>query len=581
MSITGKRWQPAPPAPTRLLRQYKTFHPVIAQILYNRGFQSPQEAVRFLAGRDALPDPFVMKDMDKAVARIRQAVHEREPIVVYGDFDADGVTATTLMCQVLGRLGAMVEPYIPHRVDEGYGLNSEALGSLAEAGKKLIITVDCGIRSVQEVEDGKAAGLDIIVTDHHSVGQELPDALAVVNPQQADCAGDTTLAGVGVALMVARGLLLDAWKRLGKKDKHRKIYEALIDDLLDLVAIGTVADIMPLNSPLNRVLVIRGLKVLNQAKRPGIRALMAVAGVKRGEATATHIGFRLAPRINAAGRLDDAMVACRMLMAESADEAKGYAEKLQALNTERQRLTSDAQKRIQAQLEANGMLDGHLFFAMDDLVEPGIVGLVAGRLTEAYYRPAVILDAGEHESHASCRSIPEFHITQALDECADLLLRHGGHAMAAGFTIANENIPALRETLLEMASQALMDRTLVPVLTVDMKLDLRQVTMNLAEELQVLEPTGHANPSPIFMTQGLRVVACRTVGRDDAHLKLKLADATQPAIDAIGFRMGAWAMEMPECIDVVYHLEINEWQGRRNLQLNLLDIRPAAVAQDA
>lgn len=577
--MISKKWEITPKAPQSLLKQYKNIHPIVAQLLYNRGLQTPEEAYHFLYDKDVVStagDPRNMKDMQKAVSRIRQAIKNNEPIVVYGDFDADGVTATTLMMEVLNKLKANVSAYIPHRVDEGYGLNSPALEDLAANGAKLVITVDCGIRSVQEVEDGKAAGLDIVITDHHSVGPEIPEAYAVVNPQQVDCPGDMNLAGVGVAFMTARALLLDALERNGKNKKHAKIYKILLDDLLDLVAIGTVADIMPLNTATNRALVRQGLEVINSTRRPGIRALMDVAGLKKGQVSAMGIGFGLAPRINAAGRLDSAIEAYQLLAAETDEDAKEYADRLQYLNTERQRLTREAQERIRGQLEVDGGLDGEeLIFAADDEVVPGIVGLVAGRLAEEFYRPAVVVEVGEEECHASCRSIPQFHITQALDECADLLVRHGGHAMAAGLTVLPENLPVLRERLQEKARHALEGLDLKPSLTIDMEITMRDASMALVDELSILEPTGHANTQALFMSRNLRIVDARTVGNDNSHLKLKLVGDNEPPIDAIGFRLGEWINELPEYIDAAYNLEVNEWQGRRNLQLNLRDIRVA------
>jgi single-stranded-DNA-specific exonuclease len=575
MSMISKHWEIAPTAPKSLLKKYQQMSPILAQLLYNRGLQTPEEAYHFLYDKELSVNPFAMKDMGKAVTRIRKAIKEHEPIVVYGDFDADGVTATTLMMQVLTRLKANVRPYIPHRVDEGYGLNSPALEELAAQGTKLVITVDCGIRSVQEVDDGQAAGLDIIITDHHSIGPEIPRAVAVVNPQQEDCPGDKKLAGVGVALMVARALLLDAWLKNGKKKEHQAIYAQVVTELLDLVAIGTVADIMPLNSTTNRTLVRQGLGVINEARRPGIKALMDVAGVKPGQATAMSIGFGLAPRINAAGRLQSALIAYELLSATDAEVARGYAEELNTLNQQRQKLTAEAQGRVRAILDAGDRSGEHLIFAVDDEVIPGIVGLVAGRLTEEFFRPAVVVERGESECHASCRSIPQFHITQALDECADLLVRHGGHAMAAGLTVLPENLPILQQRLQEKARIALDGMELLPTLFVDMQVGLRELTMDLVEELEALEPTGEANKKPVFMTSNLKVLDVRTVGNGDSHLKLKLAADGLPPFDAIGFRLGNWRFEMPSVIDIAYHLEVNEWQGRRNLQLNLQDIRPS------
>jgi single-stranded-DNA-specific exonuclease len=568
--MLSKRWLLAPVAPPGLLRQYRGMSPVLAQVLYNRGFHDPQEAYKFLYAKESSPNPFSMKGMSQAVARIRQAIKRHEPIIVYGDFDCDGVTSTTLLVQVLHSLNAVVKPYIPHRVDEGYGLNSHALQKLAQKGVKLVITVDCGIRSVEEVEAGKAAGLDIIITDHHSIGPEIPDALAVVNPKQDDCKyPEDMLAGVGVAYKLAEALLTVA---NGMHDRTRPTLRP--EDLLDLVAIGTVADLMPLNRLENRMLVRRGLEALNRARRPGVQALLEVAGVKPGTVTTTSIGFGLGPRINAAGRLDDAMLAYHLLAAPNVDEAKRWADKLHELNTKRQELTREAQETIRLRLEAEREDDSPLIFA-EGSFKPGIVGLVAGRITEEYFRPAIVMHQAEHEdeSRASCRSIPQFDITHALDQCADLLVRHGGHALAAGFTVLNANIPALKERLLDLAHSALEGQVLTPTLDVYVPVDVHQLSEDLVGEFQQLEPTGHENSSPVFMTPNVRVLEYRTVGKDSQHLKLRVARAGQPPLDAIGFGLGGWAAEMPERVDLAYQLEINEWNGRQSLQMNLQDVR--------
>lgn len=570
-----KNWHTYPILPPRLRAQYRDVNPVVAQVLHNRGFTDPDDAVRFLYGNEYNTDPFIMKDMEKAVERITSAIKADEKIAVYGDFDADGVTATTLMMHVLRRLKANAIAYIPDRVDEGYGLNSPALEKLADEGVTLVITVDCGIRSVQEVEDAKSYGLDMIITDHHSLGPELPDAYAIINPQQPDCGGDSRIAGVGVAFMVARGLLLDAWERNGRASTE--LYRSLLDELLDLVAIGTIADIMPLNTPLNRSLVRHGLNRINAAPRPGLRVLLAESGVRLSDVDAMTIGFVIGPRINAAGRLAHAKTAYRLLSAETNEEAVQFAQQLNHLNDERQRLTRKFQARINHHIAETGQEDDDLIFASDPEIPQGIVGLVAGRLTEEYYRPTVVLERGETESHASCRSIPEFHITNALDECADLLLRHGGHAMAAGFTVANENIPQVREHLKQSARDALRALDLAPTIYIDQWLDFDMVSQKLVNELNILEPTGHDNPRPVFATKQLRVRDSRTVGSDNSHLKLKLAADGRAPVDAIAFRMGHMAADLGDTVDVAYRLEINEWQRRINVQLNVVDIRPTGV----
>lgn len=573
VSISHKRWIVARPAATEYLNRYRGMSPVLAQVLFNRGFEDPQHAYNFLYDKSTTHNPFDLIDMNKAVSRIRQAIKRQEFIVVYGDFDADGVTSTTLLVKALRQLGGKVRPYIPHRVDEGYGLNSEALISLAQKGVTLVITVDCGIRSVQEVEDGKAAGLDIIITDHHSLGPELPDAFAVVNPKRGKYP-EEMLAGVGVAFKVVQALVMAGRQNQKRERNGRFPRELQVSEFLDLVAIGTVADLMPLNHLENRVMVRRGLEVLNQAKRPGVRALLDVAGIEPGTVTTTSIGFGLGPRINAAGRLDDAIIAYKLLSANNLTEGQQFAQQLQELNIRRQDITRNAQQLIQDQLNLEDDTDIPLIFASHESLEPGIVGLVAGRLTEKYFRPAVVMEVGEDECRASCRSIPQFDITSALDQCADLLIRHGGHTLAAGFTVATENVAPLRERLTEIAYDTLHGQVLVPTLDVDAEVDVHQLTYDLVDELSLLEPSGHANSMPIFMMRNVHVAEYRTVGKDAKHLKLKISHAGMPPMDAIGFGLGEWVKAMPERIDVAFQLEINEWQGRKSLQANLQDIRP-------
>lgn len=571
MSITlTKRWLVAPAIPDALAHRYRGVSRVMAQILYNRGFDNPDDAARFFYVKEVdhtQHSPFNLDDMPKAISRLRTALRKGEKIVVYGDFDADGVTSTTLMVQTLRALGGHAIPYIPHRADEGYGLNTPALHKLAADGVKVVVTVDCGIRSVQEVEDGNAVGLDIIVSDHHSLGPELPNAYAVINCKREKYP-EKMLAGVGVAYKIAAGLALAE----NQNNKGRRNGAFHPDSLLDLVAIGTVADLMPLNRLENRALVQRGLQLINQGNRPGLRALLEVAGVKLGDVTAMTIGYVIGPRINAAGRLDDAMVAYNVLAAPTYEDALPWAEKLQSLNVQRQEITREAQDKIRTKLDTD--FTSPLIFASDSTFTPGIVGLVAGRLVEEFFLPAVVMEEGDEESRASCRSIPQFDITAALDTCADLLVRHGGHALAAGFTVRNENIPALMDRLTGLAKDSLHGQTLVPTLEIDAELSMAQVNEELVREIGMLEPTGHDNPRPVFCLRNARVLEVRTVGKDERHLRIKLARAGQPPLDCIGFGLGEWAYTLPDCVDVAFELEINEWNGRRNLQLKLQDVRP-------
>jgi len=581
MTILTKQWQLAPALTAELRAGYQKqhLHPVIAQVLFNRGI-SAAHAGDFLMAQDFRHvNPYRLSGMQEAILRLRQAIKSAEPIAVYGDFDADGVTATALLVSFLRALKANVRPYIPHRVDEGYGLNTTALLKLADEGVKLVVTVDCGIRSVQEVAAAADYGLDVIVTDHHSVSADglIPDrAVAVVNPQKDDDPLLKGLSGVGVAFMLARALLMDALLRNGQAPQAQKRYAALIESLLDLVAIGTVADIMPLNNALNRALVKRGLARMNTTPRLGLAVLMEEAGLKPGTISAGSIGFVIGPRINAAGRLESAMLACELLLETDEARARSLAQELNKLNEKRQRLTREAQARISQSIQEHDLADNPLIFVQDDEVQPGIVGLVAGRLVEEHYRPTVVLEHGEHESRASCRSIAQFHITRALDAHADLLVRHGGHAMAAGFTVLNENLPHLRAALLAYAERELADTAFQPILVIDAELSMRQLTMDLAQELAILEPTGHANPPPTFVTRRMGIYEARTVGQDNAHLRLKVAAQGEPPIDAIGFGLGHWLSRLPSLIDLAYQLEVNVYQDRRNLQLRILDLAPSA-----
>jgi single-stranded-DNA-specific exonuclease len=568
--LNPKRWQVSPPLPHTEANRFQRFHPVVAGILYNRGYTDPQVAQAFMSGEIVFGDPFKMRGMAQAVSRIRRAIQKQELIVVYGDFDADGVTSTALLVTTLQALGANVKPYIPHRVDEGYGLNADAIQRLAAKNAKVIITVDCGIRSVHEVEVGKQCGVDMIVTDHHSVGPEIPNALAVINPKQENCNyAEKMLAGVGIAYKLADALL----KVSLQQDKREPTIR--VEQLLDLVAIGTVADLAPLSHAENRMMVIQGLKHLQQAKRIGVKALVEVAGIQPDKITATSIGFAIGPRINAAGRLESAMLAYELLSTDNVQVAAERAHELQNLNVKRQQLTREAQEHARILAGADGDTDVPLIFAIDSVFQQGIVGLVAGRLTEEYYRPSIVLHKGDHESHGSCRSIAEFNITEALDQCADLLIRHGGHAQAAGFAIYNENLPQFQEKMMDIARHGLRDKDLRPTLQIDAEVQLRFVDASLYEALSALEPCGHEHTAPILCTKRLKVVDCKPIGKDHSHLKLRVSDGSIEH-DAIAFRMGELLRDMPRYVDLAYRIDMDEWNGSRQLQIIVQDIREAA-----
>jgi single-stranded-DNA-specific exonuclease len=538
---------------------------LIVQILYNRGFTEAQEVHQFLTHDCANDDPLTMKGMAEAVARLNQAVANQEMIAVYGDYDVDGVTATTLMTQALTALGARAQAYIPNRFDEGYGLNNDALAELAGQGIKVVLTVDCGIRSVNEVAYGNSLGLDIIITDHHHVGDETPPALAAINPKQPGCPYPfKDLAGVGLAYKLVQALA-----------NNTLLYHNGLqpDNFLDLVALGTIADLAPLYGE-NRKLAQAGLRQLNQALRPGLAVLMDKIGSSSAISAGT-IGFAIGPRLNAAGRLDSALAAYRLLMAASEFEAIHLANQLDLQNRERQKLTQQTVEVARQAILADHIRSPLYFIHQADF-NPGIVGLAASRLSEEFYRPVLVAEHGPDYTKGSARSIPEFHITEALDQCADLLVRYGGHAAAAGFTLKNQNLPAFESRLRQIAQQLLDVSTLRPVLTIDAEINLRGVKPGLVEAITALQPFGYGNPTPTFLTRNLTIKSLKPMGQDNQHLRLALHDGKH-IWSAVAFRHGHWANKLrpAQQIDLAYMLEFNEWNGERRMQLEIKDLRPS------
>jgi single-stranded-DNA-specific exonuclease len=470
--------------------------------------------------------------------------------------------------------GGRVGPYIPDRVDEGYGLNVDALTAIAEKAH-LLITVDCGIRSVDEVAHAKRKGMDVIITDHHSIGPELPPALAVINPQRQDVPNPTTrLAGVGVAYRLAQAVLRAAVDLPGAAIDEERAAE-IERELLDFVALGTVADMMPLLGD-NRSLVRRGLKQLNSTQRPGLEALLLQSDLRPGTVDTTAISFRLGPRINAAGRLSNAKLAYRLLRTMDPTEAYTLATELESLNNKRRTLTDEAQ--LIADEKINGNANACMLFIRSPNLQPGIVGLVAGKLTERYYRPAVVIEEGPEESRGSARSIAEFDISRALDAVSGYLVRHGGHSRAAGFTIKTAHLAVLETELVALAEEELGERDgLRPTLWIDAETTLDELTWGAHGQLARLEPTGYDNPTPRLLCRNVRIRDLRTVG-GGKHLRMIVdRDAQSTVMDAVAFQQGARASELQvgERVDLVFQLEANEWQGRQSLQLNVQDMRRA------
>lgn len=536
----NKRWVMPAPEPTRA----GTFElpEALGQALLNRGYRDAESARRFLQPQlRQLADPFLLPDMAPTVERILAAIDRHERIVIYGDYDVDGVTSSALLTRVLRAAGGVVENFLPHRVDEGYGLSAEGVARCGkELRPQLLIAVDCGTSSRVEIAGLQAAGVDVIVLDHHEPPAELPDC-PLVNPKRG--AGEP-FASVGVAFKVAHALL-----------KQRRSIAVDLREHLDLVAVGTVADIVPLVDE-NRILVKAGLG--RMATKVGLRALLEVARVEL-PVTPYHVGFRLGPRLNAAGRLADAMAALELLLTEDAGRAAELAQLLDDHNAERQQIE---QQTLDAALEQVNERDRVLVLA-DAGWHPGVIGIVASRVMQQFYRPVVVIG---QDGKGSCRSVTGFSMVGALTGCADLLVRYGGHEMAAGLSIEPGRIPALRERL-----NAQVGALPEPTLRVDAVVRLGDVDAAFLAALEQFEPCGVGNPTPVFAVEGVRVTGARTVGKK--HLKFKVTDGVT-TVEAIAWGWGETTLPAGP-VAVAFAPEWNEFRGARTLQLNVRDVRVA------
>ena len=540
--------------------------PVIQQLFFNRSLTTESEAMAFVQRSQLVAaDVMLLPDMPSAVERIVAAIEQRERIVIYGDYDVDGVTATALLVLHLQQYAADVHPYIPRRDLEGYGLNNPALEEIAADGTKLVISVDCGVRSLAEADRARELGMDLIITDHHSVGEALPIAIAVINPKRLDHAyPERNLSGVGLAYKLAQALQ----QRLPLAASATQC-----ESLLDLVALGSVADLAPLSGE-NRSLVWRGLQRISQHQRAGIAALLMAARRRGSAVDAGTIAFQLGPRLNAAGRLDTALDAYQLLVTTDVGEAERLAQALESLNRDRQQQTIEITQRALQQALAGGA-EELILFAVDESFNSGIVGLAAARVQEQAYRPVLVAQREVDQIRGSARSIAEFHITEALDGCADLLVRYGGHAVAAGFTLLPHNWDAFVQRMRAIAEAKLGGLTLRPQLRVDAEVSVADLTVRLARQMEFFEPTGFGNPAPVFAARNVSVASVRRIGTNGQHLKLQLRQAGSATVEAVAFGEGAAADTMPKQIDVAFHLELNECQGRRSVQLRLRDWQPA------
>jgi len=559
--LNHSRWNLLPSVPDNHLANASGFPPLIAQLLYNRGLVNPSQLELFVAADKRLSgNPFLLPDIHQAVARIYQALLSGENIAVYGDFDADGITATALLVRGLSALGGKATPYIPHRLTEGYGLKIAALENLYQQGISLVITVDCGITALSQVKKAKRMGLDIIITDHHTPPSEIPPAIAIVNPKLTNSNYTfSELAGVGVALKLLQAL----FQSIGK--------EKQVEELADLVALGTVADMVPLLGE-NRYLVKQGLNLINTAPRLGVREMLTQAGLPIGSLDTDCISWVIAPRLNAAGRLEHAMTSYELLMTDSPEEAHTLTMRLEEKNAERQRLTDRVLAKARKQVLDQGI--SPLLIASDSDYPAGISGLVASKLSGEFYRPAIVIKTGELVSSGSCRSIPEFDIILALNQCRHLLSQFGGHSQAAGFTLLTKNLARLRQALLPLAANQLAGVDLRPHLDIDAEVTLHDLTGDTFPTIQQLAPFGHGNPLPTFVSRGVEVTDCRTMGSNGEHLRMRLKQGGT-VWDGVGFGMGNLLSEASSPLNIVYNLEIDRWGGEERLRLNILDFAPS------
>lgn len=529
--------------------------PVVGTVLAARGITTRAAADAFYKPHLApAHDPMLLPGMREAVSRTRQAIARGETIALFGDFDVDGVTSVAVLYLGLRELGAKTIRYIPDRFREGYGLNVGAVEHLAGQGATLMITADCGTSSVVEVEAANRLGMDVVILDHHTVPERLPDAHAVVNPKRPDSPYPfTELAAVGVSYRYLQALYDAAGEPLAE------------DDYIDLVALGTVVDVAPLVDE-NRQIVVRGLERMRRGARPGIAALAAVAGVRRESMDAGTFGFALGPRMNAAGRLAHADLALELMLAETPLRAKALAEQLNELNRRRREQCEAAHALAE---ELVGQRDDPLIMVGAPDIHAGIVGIVAARLAESRHRPAIVYEQGPTESRASCRTIPEFDIVTAIRSEKDLLVRHGGHRAAAGFTIRNENIDRFRERLVNYAAERLDGHPLRPAIDIDAEAPLQALTGLEIKGLSRFEPCGEGNQRPVLLSRRVELRDWKRIGADESHLRVRVRDGavTWPGI---AFRQGAAALAGE--VDIVYTLGRDLNGG---VELEILDLAPS------
>ncbi|MDP2911463.1 MAG: single-stranded-DNA-specific exonuclease RecJ [Candidatus Omnitrophota bacterium] len=569
-----KRWDIK--QPDLSLRKYLSdnllISPVISQLLINRGMQDIGKIRAFLnSSISELYNPFLMEGMREAVSRIKMAMDKKEKILIHGDYDVDGVTATALLFSTLRNFGIETVYYIPDRLTEGYGLGSSGVEEALNIKADLVITVDCGISSHEEVDALNKHGIDIIITDHHEPPKVLPKAYSIINPLQKGCAyPDKHLSGVSVAFKLCEAL---------SSEFHDKNFWRH----LDLVALGTIADVAPIIGE-NRMLVKEGLKLLkNKGSNKGIKALIEASGMKKDRMGAFEIGFILGPRINAAGRLGSASMAVELLLTDDDEKAKDLAEKLNEANKERQRIEKNTLKEAISKIERDINFKDHRVIVLhNENWHTGVIGIVASRISDRFNRPAILISTKDGIGRGSGRSVENFHLFEALTSCEEFLREYGGHQYACGLTILEEKLPGFIKMMNELAQNTMTAENLIPSLVIDMDINLRDIDYKAVEDIAGLEPFGEGNPEPVFCSRNLRLAQPLRVLKGE-HIKFQVTDGNK-IFEAIGFGMAKdsdieLALKRNSGFDMAYSVSLNTWQGINAIQLKIEDIKPSELCR--
>ncbi len=591
-----KKWITLPPPPPEFTALHPELPPIVTRLLWNRNLRTQEKIDEFLNPdySSDIHDPYLFNDMEKAVALIFDCIQNNKKITVHGDYDADGVCASVVLVSTLKKLGAKdVGIFLPHRETDGYGLNSRTVTFLKENGTSLIITCDCGISNTVEITEAKALGMQTIVTDHHAMPAVFPPADAIIHPLVPDEKyPDKTLAGGGVAFKLAQALLKHHQKN-NEFLPNGETHEGFEKWLLDMVSISTVGDMVPLVGE-SRALVRYGLTVLNKTRNIGLQKLLINAGAcdengkpKRGSYDAHTIGFQIAPRINAAGRMDHANVAFLLLMSESEAEAEELATQLGINNTDRQKLTEQLVAEARAQIKATNQENNSILFAVGEGWATGILGLIASRLKDEFYRPILVMGLSNGQITGSGRSVKELNLIEALKTMPEFFYKFGGHPQACGFSLKDkEQLEKFKTTLLATVTQLLKGVELVPQITIDAEVDLAEINWKLYDLLQQFQPFGQANEEPKYAAYGLTVAAVDALGAEGKHLRVTLKHNSEVAKKTIGFGFGDpgrhpenWKENLHpgDKIDMVFTIGVNEWNGNRELQMMIEDIRPSQV----